>query len=877
MYSAASLSRYLQSNVPPPVLIHSLHESRSSVLSLASNECYIFSGSQNQDISVWDKETFQLKDTLRGHSGSVLCLEYAKDKKWLFSSSGDSTVRVWSTETLEPLYIIQPYMGEGAGDLFSLAWSSALQTIFIGCQNTSLQWFDFREPISRSSSSSSLREPQGTTLGATSGTSTPSKIAAARQAHKFFDSYPQYERKAADIHAKNGKPGRGSPDSDRSDASGPGQYLSIPATNVIDSAHYGYIYTMTILTGLDQGIQLATGSGDETVKLWTCDSGVPELVHEFECSHGAVLALVAEGDTIYAGCQDGYVRVFDLETKTFVRTIIVQEGVDIISMSMLGSDLYTCSADGWIKRWSASFDCTASWQGHDGIVLSSIITRRNTYESSGFYLITGGSDDHIKVWGVTPPKPRRSVSSYEDHDVENSNKSCIALIDRSDTMVYALSKFTTIPSISSIPAHREDCRQAAIWLRKCLGQLGAKTSLLPTGEGNNPIVLATFQGSKGEKPKRRVLHYDVIPAPPEGWHSDPFNLTGRNGYLYGRGATDNKGPIIAVACAAADLLSRRALEVDLVFLIEGDEECGSKGFNETVQKHKSAIGHIDAILVRSVLLFHSYSPGTQGYRSNSTWIADAQPCITYGLRGVISADRPDLHSGIEGGAVAEPMVDMVRLLATLTDNNQVVQIPAFYDKVRPQTAEEKELYKLLSAVTNRPAALLSSRWREPSFTIHNVEISGPKNATIIPSKVSSQLSLRLVPDQSLEEIVTSLREYLQSSFNNLRSPNRLTINVKHTADWWLGDLEGHWFESLESAVREEWGVAPLRIREGGSIPSVPYLEKEFGCHALHLPMGQSSDQAHLPDERISLINLRKGKAVIERFLLKIAASCKDAS
>lgn len=132
-------------------------------------------------------------------------------------------------------------------------------------------------------------------------------------------------------------------------------------------------------------------------------------------------------------------------------------------------------------------------------------------------------------------------------------------------------------------------------------------SQLPTGEGNSPIVLATFKGSLGEKPKRRVLfygqvlftlssltnhnflvnrHYDVIPAPTEGWHSDPFTLAGRNGYLYGRGATDNKGPIIAVACAAADLLSRRALEVDLVFLVEGEEECGSKGFKEAVQKHK---------------------------------------------------------------------------------------------------------------------------------------------------------------------------------------------------------------------------------------------------------------------------------------------------
>ncbi|KAF8908992.1 hypothetical protein CPB84DRAFT_1673831 [Gymnopilus junonius] len=825
MSRAASLSRDLQRNEPVPLLVHSLHESRSSVLSLAANEEYIFSGNQNKDISVWDKKTFQLKSTLRGHTGSVLDLEYAKDKKWLFSSSGmkPSSFRLalYSKRLdLAKLYLIDPRLGEGAGDLFSLAWSSELQTIFVGCQNTSLQWYTFQDPMPSSAS--------------------------------FFDSYPQYERKPADIFANNGMPGRGSPDSDRSDVSTPQEYLSIPSSNVIDPAHYGYIYCMVVLHS-DRGVELATGSGDETVKLWSCDSETPELVHEFFCSHGAVLALVALGDTIYAGCQDGYVRVFDLETKTLVRTIIVQEGIDIIAMSMLGSDLYTCTANGWIKRWSASFDCTASWKGHDGIVLSSIVTNRSDSDSSGFCLISGGNDEHIKVWEVQSPRIR----------IPSPNASDL------DTLIHALSKFVAFPSISSDPSHREDCRQAAIWLRKCLGQLGAHTSLLPTGEGNSPIVLATFEGSIRGKSKPKILfygHYDVIPAPSNGWDSDPFHMTGRNGYLYGRGATDNKGPILAAASAAAELLARRALEVDLVFLIEGEEECGSKGFAETVRKHKDAIGPIDAILV-----------------SNSTWIADDRPCITYGLRGVvhcaveISNDRPDLHSGIEGGAVAEPMVDMVRLLASLIDGKRVVQIPGFYDRVRPQTEDEKLLYKLLSKVTSRPASLLSSRWREPSFTIHNVEISGPKNATVIPGTVSAQLSLRLVPDQDLDTIVKSLRDYLQKSFDNLQSPNKLIINVEHTADWWLGDLDGHWFKSLESAVQEEWGEEPLRIREGGSIPSIPYLEKEFGCHALHLPMGQSSDQAHLPNERISLANLRKGKAVIERFLLKAASQHAEES
>ncbi|KJA17478.1 hypothetical protein HYPSUDRAFT_146481 [Hypholoma sublateritium FD-334 SS-4] len=858
--SSASLSRDLQSSTTAPLLAHSFHETRSSILSLAANEDYIFSGSQSRHIAVWDKNTFQLKSVLRGHTGSILSLEYASEEKWLFSSSGDSTVRIWSTETLQPLYVIYPYMGEGAGDIFSLAWSSTLKTIFFGCQNTSLQWHDFRDSALNPSlalSSSSEENP-------TSGTSTPN----TRKAHKFFDSYPQYERKAADIYANNGVGrirGRISPDSDHSDLA-TGEGLGVPATNVMDSAHYGYIYCMTMLSERDGVVQFATGSGDETVKIWNFSDKTPTLAHEFECNHGAVLAIAARGDTIFAGCQDGYVRVFDLETKTLVRTIIVQEGVDIIAMSLLKSDLYVCSANGSIKRLSASFDCTASWSGHKGIALSSITTRRSVLDDSGYWLVTGGNDECIKIWEIMPSRAGVRPSD-EDEGYYHPHKSCIGSGTYSDTMRFALSKFISIPSISSDPTHKEDCRQAAIWLKKCLGQLGAHTSLLANGEDShvNHVVLATFKGSVSDKPNPRILfygHYDVITAPTTatgGWKSDPFTLTGRNGYFYGRGVTDNKGPIIATACAAADLLSRRALDVDLVFLIEGEEECGSRGFKATVKKHKDAIGHIDAILV-----------------SNSTWIADDRPCITYGLRGVIHCNisisnaRPDVHSGIEGGAIAEPMIDMVRLLATLVDNNRVIQVPNFYDKVRPQTDTEKELYKLLSDVTQKPASLLASRWREPSLTVHNVQISGPKNSTVIPGKVEAQISLRIVPDQGLDDIVRFLHEHLQKSFDDLRTPNTLKINVSHTADWWLGDLDDHWFKALESAVQEEWGVEPLRIREGGSIPSVPYLEKEFGCHALQLPMGQSSDQAHLPNEKISLVNLQKGKLVVERFLTKIA-------
>ncbi|KAH0832219.1 glutathione degradosome [Lanmaoa asiatica] len=867
-----------------PRLLHSLGDENKSVLSLTADARHIFVGGQCQDISVWDKQSYTLKTSLRGHTGSILTLELVEHKKWLFSASG--RYRIWSTETFAAIHVLLPYLETGAGDLFSLAWNPVLRTIYLGCQNTSIQWFNFgQQAVGRS--------PQEQT---NSGTSTPT-----RKVHKFFDSYPQYTHKPADLLANN----LGYfPLLDANPYSK--NLIEIPATNVLDSAHFGYIYCMTMMpsqrTGSDDialqpgaTYHLLTGSGDETVKIWACTSSGPVLKHTFECDHGAVLSIAVTGDTLFAGCQEGYVLVFDLETRTLIRTIIIQENIDILSLSMVHSELYTCSSNGqiqvrvseagWVsqytnfrgfERWSPTFNCSASWSAHEGIVLSSIVTHSS--QANGFVLVSGANDGFVKIWDIDSPSKATSVPLSENSLPEAEDHG-------HDIMTYALSTFVSIPSVSSDPLHLEDCRQAAIWLKKCLHQLGAESTLLPTGEHGSPLVLSTFHGMQGKHPKHRILfygHYDVISAPRDGWDSDPFTVTGRNGYLYGRGTTDNKGPIMAVACAAAELLRKRALSVDLVFLIEGEEEAGSPGFMDAVSAHKSQIGDIDAILL-----------------SNSTWITEYPPCITYGLRGVIHATleiasgAPDEHSGIEGGATTEPMFDMIRLLATLTDGQRKVAIPGFCvlfksltrasppihdptdDSVRPQTEDEKQLYELLSLVAHSPASVLSSRWREPSLTVHKISVSGPGNPTVIPGKVTTKLSLRIVPDQELETVSRSLVSHLNASFEVFRSPNKLSVTIDHTADWWLGDLEDPWSKALETAVREEWGVEPLRIREGGSIPSVPRLEKIFQCHALHLPLGQSSDRAHLPNERISLANLQRGKAVVERFLTRVADACQQ--
>ncbi|KAE8225910.1 hypothetical protein CF326_g7790 [Tilletia indica] len=357
------------------------------------------------------------------------------------------------------------------------------------------------------------------------------------------------------------------------------------------------------------------------------------------------------------------------------------------------------------------------------------------------------------------------------------------------------------------------------------------------------------------------------PSPPTpNPSSEPWVLTGRDGYLYGRGASDNKGPILAVACAAAEMLARRELEMDVVLLVEGEEEVGSVGLAEAVRKARGQIGEIDVILL-----------------SNSYWLGEETPCITMGLRGVIHATieicgpDKDVHSGVEGGALREPMIDMVRLLSTLSNGDEVL-IPNFYDAVRPVSTQDLSAFASIasskldqrsppsSSSSKTSAESLIARWCRPSLSIHRLGVSGSGNATVIPSKVEAAVSLRIVPDMDAEEVGRAFEAHVGVQFGMLGSGNRAKVRIDHRADWWLGSAKDAFSQALADAIEAEWGEAPVSIREGGSIPAMALLEKELGAPAVHLPMGQSSDNAHLPGERIRLMNLQKGRAVVRRFL-----------
>ena len=585
---------------------------------------------------------------------------------------------------------------------------------------------------------------------------------------------------------------------------------------------------------------LISGGGDGVIKIWTLD---PEsggsIGHPLSLENGdeSVLTMVLDGTLLYSGKLDGEVNVWDLETRQLVRRVQAHSA-DTLTLAFGHGLVFAGGADGIAKVgqrfrpintllmvrkiFNPRYECVAKWKAHDQLILASAIANYN----GRAIFVTGGNDSCIAIWEVSenvkvphkvslssnglPSQP--TVPAFEtDHYV-------------AEQLLVSLSRLVSFRTVSSKPEYAEDCRRGASWLRNLFKRFGAATEMFSTEENRNPIVYARFKG-KSMQPQqgKRILfygHYDVVAAENQKgtWNSDPFDMHGVNGYLYGRGVSDNKGPILAALYAIADLVSEQQLSSDVVFLIEGEEECGSRGFQEAVKRKKQTIGDIDWILL-----------------ANSYWLNDEIPCLTYGLRGVVQAtvrvesEQPDLHSGIDGShLIDEPLKDLVALLASLRDPDGKVNIHGFYDPIPAMTQSENDRYEAISRTLLRSnpnlgdahelVASFKARWREPSLTIHGIDTSGPVNPTIISHVATAILSIRLVPNQDTNTIQAALQSVLRKAFENLKTSNKLSIKIDRQADPWLGDPNNKIFQILEEAIMEVW--SPIGHVRRASVPAM---------------------------------------------------------
>ncbi|EHA47219.1 WD repeat-containing protein [Pyricularia oryzae 70-15] len=894
---ATTFPAHLQS----PERIHQLKHD-SSVLALAVNDEFIYAGTHDGEILVWSLGTFQLVQRVQAHKRSVLCLflssptdkditkpsssddasepQESRPSSLLFSSAGDAIISVWCPRTLKRLYEI--YSSHDVGDVFSVAYSSQNDTVYIGAQNTSIQWVRLNDPEARVLHESA-QHPD-------------------RRYHRFFDS------KAV---GGTSTPRR---NDDRFSMIPKAQsVLEISQGAIHQFAHFGYVYCMlisrgpTVRVGQDEDV-LISGGGDGTIKLWRlahhakttdgsvqtgAEEGIEEIMVLGTDEAESVLSLAIDGSFLYSGKLDGVIELWDLDTKQKLRVIKAHDA-DVMTLQIRWGLLWSAAANGVATKHSTVNDnrdaspgsdlashkyrCLSRWTAHDGKILASAAT---SHKGERFF-ITGANDDNVCVW---------RVNDCIDGATEQK-----AVAE--DELLRSLRKFVSYKTISSRPEYAEDCRRGATFLCSLFKRLGAEVEMLSSGDSNNlhnPVVFAKFSGYQEPAEKRkRILfygHYDVVPADAKkgNWTSDPFTLTGTNGYLYGRGVSDNKGPIMAALYAVTDLMQAKQLRSDVVFLIEGEEESGSRSFKEAVRRNRDLIGDVDYILL-----------------ANSYWLDDETPCLTYGLRGVLHATvcvdspHPDLHSGVDGSyMMAEPLSDLTCLLSKLKGPGNKVMIPGFYDGVLPLTPHEEKRYDAIASILmkrspeNGPAEALKrslmARWREPNLTIHRYKVSGP-DGSLVSSHASANISLRLVPGQEVDVVAASLRSLLESEFVSLGGSNSLSMRIDNQAEPWLGDPSNEIFRTLENAVVKVWGLdaneeqgaedgdnshdgveasattkaktrKPLYIREGGSIPAIRFLEKEFAAPAAHLPCGQASDAAHLDNERLRVLNLLKSREI----------------
>ncbi|PLB48423.1 Zn-dependent exopeptidase [Aspergillus steynii IBT 23096] len=451
-----------------------------------------------------------------------------------------------------------------------------------------------------------------------------------------------------------------------------------------------------------------------------------------------------------------------------------------------------------------------------------------------------------------------------------------------------------IPSVSSAPKpeDRQKVFDMTDFLQRQLEGLGAAVTTHDLGDQpktneSDPTLhlpdVITAQYPKNRDPNKKAIliygHYDVQPGG-DGWTHEPFDVKEENGKLYGRGTTDDKGPVLAWLNA---LQAHKEADVDvpvnILFCLEGMEESGSIGFSDFVSKNKDLFANVDAACI-----------------SDNYWLTTRKPCLTYGLRGInyftmtITNNGPALHSGMFGGVVHEPLTDLSILLSKLVDSKGKVLIRDIDANVAPLTDQEeadlkgidftmddfKKSIKCDAAIYNDKVDTLKHRWRFPSLSIHGI-IGGdstPNQTTSIAPTVSAKFSIRTVPNMTGDEVNSKVTLYLQQEFAKLKSRNNLSIQaMDEPPAFWLAKPDDANFTAARKATEKVYNKTPDNTREGGSIGVTLDFQQVLGEKSLMLlPVGTSDDGAHGPDENIPRENYINGTKLLGTYWHYIAES-----
>ncbi|CAI5952770.1 unnamed protein product [Closterium sp. NIES-64] len=675
------------------------------------------------------------------------------------------------------------------------------------------------------------------------------------------------------------------------------------------NGHCSRVYALAVAHPL-----ICSGAGDTFVKVWSLVTG--EWVATLHGHKGGVMALAtadaaAESShgsasssanplgpskphhapphraskplwRLFSGSRDNTIRVWDLSSLLCITTLTGHTD-DVVGLATGPNNrLFSASVDHTIRVWSmVTYECERVFLQEGSIFLSIACTPTG--------VVTGSSDGVVRYWEVDSASVDQSQSATEDskglptashsHHLPHStpsfklqNESVAAEQRLMEDTLRQLVRMRTVSTCTSRLAAQEMWRAANV-VMGLLEDIGAEAKLVVAVDGTSPVVF----GRIVQDPSRLTVcicgHYDVTGAGDvDGWMSDPFDLTAQDGFLIGRGVSSSKGPLIASLFAIKDLVCWGELAINIVFVIDGMQENGCKGFKEAVYANLDWFEGTGLIL-----------------SSDGAWISDQHPCLIYGMRGLIcltvamSGPLKDLHSGTHGGSFNEPLNDLVTVLSNLVDSNNMILIPGFYDDVKPLDEEEEALYQGLhfrvdeykarnglAAVTGGTAReVLQSCWRSPSLSVLGVSTS-PSCApswSSLPKAASARVVIRHVPNQNPDRLVHRFRAHVAHEFAKLRSAgNSVAVTVEHVGDWWLADPSCSFYQLAEKCIQSHWDMPPMYIREGGTMPVVPFLEAALGAPAIKIPISQATDGSALQNERLEWSHLIKGKDVIRDFI-----------
>ena len=431
-----------------------------------------------------------------------------------------------------------------------------------------------------------------------------------------------------------------------------------------------------------------------------------------------------------------------------------------------------------------------------------------------------------------------------------------------------------VPSVSTLPEHKQDCRKAAEMLAGDLKRIGMENVKLIETTGH-PLVYADWLHAAGKPTVLIYGHYDVQPPDPlDEWLSPPFEPTERNGNLYARGAVDDKGQVVAQVKALESLFAAKgSLPLNVRVLFEGEEEVGGEGIANYVASKPPEL-KADFALVSDTELF---APGL--------------PTLCVGLRGMIYTElevrgaRTDLHSGMYGGVAPNPFFALAQILAKLKDEHGHILIPGFYDDVVAPSAEELAAWRSLpfdeehyretevgskKLIGEEGFSVLERTWARPTLDVHGIPggFIGAGAKTVIPAKATAKVSMRLVPDMTPAKAFALYKSYVESII-----PAGVEVDVRliHSGDACLIPVDNPYIRAATKALKEIWGKDTVFIRSGGSIPIVGDFARHLGLPSVMMGFGLPDDNIHAPNEKFHIRNFELGIESLIRFLEEAGA------